>query len=563
MFPARCLMVKKILQFLEKEVGGLHQAAYLLASFAFLSHLLALVRDRLLAHIFGAGAQLDLYYAAFRIPDFIFITAGSLVSLSILVPLLIERREKGEGEEKTLINNLFSFFSLFIFLVSVIAFFVMPFLVSVVFPGFKAENIPQLVSLSRLLLLSPIFLGFSNLFGSVAQAHRRFFVYAIAPTLYNLGIILGIIAFASSYGVKGVAFGVVFGAFLHMIIQLPVIVSQGLIPKFSFDFSAIKYIILLSLPRTFTLSISYISILFLLALASFETVGSISIFSFSFNLQSVPLSVIGVSYSLAAFPTLARLFSNGEKQKFIDQMLTSARHIIFWSIPITVLFIVLRAQIVRVAFGSGEFDWFDTRLTAAALALFVISCVFQSLTLLFVRSYYSTGKTLKPLFINLFGGIITVFAAYFLISAFKSSSFFKFFIEALFRVEDIPGTEVLMLPLAYSIGSFFTGLLLWVAFERDFARFSKPLLTTFFHTFSSSVIMGFYTYLSLNFLSLIFDIQTFVGIFLQGFFSCIVGIVIGILVLELLDNVELKEVTTAFKEKIWKVKAISPDADLG
>ncbi|MDP2704966.1 MAG: lipid II flippase MurJ [Patescibacteria group bacterium] len=555
-------MVKKIFYFLQKEVGGLHQAAYLLAVFAFLSLLLALVRDRLLAHFFGAGQALDIYYAAFRIPDFIFVTVGSLVSLSILVPLLVERGGRDVREEKSLIDNLFTFFFLLIFLVSAIAFFLVPVLVPILFPGFDLSLIPQLVFLTRLLLLSPILLGFSNLFGSIAQAHRRFFVYAIAPTLYNLGIILGTLIFSSLYGIAGVGFGVILGSFLHMAIQIPVIARYGLLPVFSFNFSSVKHILLLSLPRTFTLSISHLSTLLLLALASLQTTGSISVFSLSFNLQSVPLSVIGVSYSLAAFPTLARFFSEGKQKEFLDEVLTSARHIIFWSVPVAVLFIVLRAQIVRVIFGSGEFDWSDTRLTAAALALFAISCFFQSLTLLFVRGYYSAGQTLKPLLLNLFGGVSTVFFAYFLTKLFSTLPVFRFFVESLLRVEGIPGTEVLMLPLAYSFGALLTGLLLWVFFELDFGKFSKDLVVTLFHSFSASVIMGFYTYLLLNFLSRFLNLDTFVGIFFQGLLAGITGIVIGIFVLQLLQNRELKEVTVALREKIWKVRAVSPDTDL-
>lgn len=554
-------MVRKIFYFLQKEVGGLHQAAYLLAVFAFFSLVLALVRDRLLAHFFGASQELDIYYAAFRIPDFIFVTAGSLVSLSILVPLLVEKSGKDPLEEKALINSLFTFFSLLIVTVSIVAFILIPFLVPIIFPGFDPNLIPRLVFLSRLLLLSPILLGFSNLFGSIAQAHRRFFVYAIAPTLYNLGIIIGAL-FSSMYGIVGVGMGVILGSFLHMVIQIPVIIRYNLLPTLSFNFSSVRRILLLSLPRTFTLSISHLSTLFLIAFASLQTAGSISVFSFSFNLQSVPLSIIGVSYSLAAFPTLARFFSEGKHKEFLNEVLTGARHIIFWSVPVAVLFIVLRAQIVRVIFGSGEFDWSDTRLTAAALALFAISCFFQSLTLLFVRGYYSAGQTLKPLSLNLLGGISTVFFAYFFTNIFTTHSFFRSFVESLLRVEGIPGTEVLMLPLAYSLGTLLTGLLLWVFFERDFGKFSKDLVVTFFHSFSASVIMGFYAYLSLNFLSQFLNLDTFVGIFLQGLLAGITGIIIGVFVLQLLKNRELKEVASALRQKIWKIRAVSPDTDL-
>lgn len=554
-------MVNKLLHFLNQEVNGLHQAAYLLGFFAFLSQILALVRDRILAHIFGAGETLDLYYAAFRIPDFIFVTAASIVSLSILVPFLVEEMGRGREEAKRFVDSIFSFFFFFILCISLIAFFSIPYLLPFVFPGFSPTHIDALVTLSRILLLSPILLGFSNLLGSITQANRRFFVYAMSPLLYNLGIILGIIFLSPLLGITGVVLGVVLGALLHLLVQMPAVVASGLLPRLtlSINSKAIKKVLLLSLPRTFTLSISSLVVLIFLGIASLQSEGSISVFNFSYNLQSVSLSIIGVSYSLAAFPTLARLFSKGSTKEFLAHVLTSARHIIFWSVPATVLFVVLRAQIVRVVLGSGEFDWSDTRLTAAALALFIISVVFQSLVLLFVRGYYSAGRTWKPLFINLFSGAVSVGAVLYLTYAFEHFSFFRFFIESLFRVEDLPGTEILMLPLAFSFGSIVNGLLLWLSFELDFERFSAPLLTTFFHTTAASVIMGFYTYLSLNFLSRIFDLDTFLGVFSQGFLAGAVGIVIGILVLQLLQNQELEEISAAFKKKIWKAKVLGDE----
>ncbi|MEK7514403.1 MAG: lipid II flippase MurJ, partial [Patescibacteria group bacterium] len=529
--------------------------------FAFLSQLLALIRDRLLAHTFGAGKALDIYYAAFRIPDLIFVTAASIVSLSILIPFIVEVRERGKEETKRLINSIFSFFFLFIGTVSLIAFFLIPFLLPKLFPGFSPADISYLIFLSRLLLLSPIFLGFSNLLGSITQAHRQFFIYALSPLLYNLGIIGGIIFLAPLWGITGIVIGVLLGALFHFLIQVPSVFSLGLFPHptFSLDFSSIRKIIFISLPRTFTLSVSNIEIFVLLGFASLYTAGSISVFNLSYNLQSISLSIIGVSYSLAAFPTLARLFSKGEKKEFLEHILVSARHIIFWSVPLAVLFIVLRAQIVRVVLGSGLFDWGDTRLTAAALALFTISVVFQSLELLFTRGYYSAGKTFAPFIASLTSGVITISFAFYLNFVFQTSSSFRFFVESLLRVEDLPGTVILMLPLAYSIGACFNSLLLGILFHIDFRGFSFPLIKTFFHSFAASVIMGFYAYLSLNFLGSFLDLDTFSGIFLQGLGAGIVGVSIGILVLQLLDNEEFKEVSDALHRKVPTPRLVSPE----
>ena len=556
-------MVERIFKILYKEFSGLHQAAFLLGIFAIASQTLALVRDRLFAHFLGAGTTLDLYYAAFRIPDFIFVSVASLVSITVLIPLIIERMNDNEEKVKVLINNVFTAFLIGIILISAVIFFLVPSLNAIIFSGFSNAEQDTLVVLTRILLLSPILLGISNLFGSVTQTFRRFFVYALSPVFYNIGIIAGMLFLYPLWGVTGLVWGVVFGALLHLAIQIPVIVKQGFLPKiiFSLNKQLLQRVILLSLPRTLGLSAHQIAFFVLIGLASLMVEGSISIFSFSWNLQSVPLAIIGVSYSVAAFPTLARLFSNNEVDKFVKNILVATRHIFFWSLPVVVLFIVLRAQIVRTILGTGEFGWTETRLTAAALALFVVSLVAQSLVLLFVRGYYAAGKTMKPLLVNILsaGGIIV--SAYFLINLFESSQFFKDFIEVLFRVEDIPGTSVLMLPLAYSIGMLINAIVLFFMFDRDFHTNAKTLYRTFWHSFSGAIVMGFVAYQALQYFDDIFDLETFMGIFLQGFISGVIGIIAGIILLRLMGSEELYEVGRSLHSKFWKARPVAPEQD--
>lgn len=554
-------MVKKFLNFFSKEINGLHEAAYLLGFFAFLSQLLALVRDRMLAATFGAGRDLDIYYSAFRIPDFIFVTVASLVAISVLVPFIIEKINISAEEGKRLIDNIFSFFFLLIITVSLIAFFLVPYLIPFIFKGFDSSDFPELITLTRILLLSPILLGLSNFFGSITQVYRRFLIYSISPLVYNLGIILGIIFLYPVFGLKGLVYGVLLGALLHLSIQIPFVIKQGMFPKFkfNFDFKEIKKIMFLSIPRTFTLGITQITTIFLIALATFMKEGSVAIFNFSLNLQSVPLAIIGVSYSIAAFPALASFFSNGQRDKFLNEILTSARHIIFWSIPISVLFVVLRAQVIRTILGAGEFNWDNTRLTAAALALFAFSAVAQGLVLLFVRGYYAMGNTKKPLIIGTVSGFLIIGLSYLFVKLFSSHLVFQYFIESLFRVSDIDGTVVLMLPLGYSLAVFINCILLWICFGKEFAGFTKSLRVTLFHTFSASVVMGFASYLGLNIFDNLFNLNTTFGIFMQGFLSGIVGIIAGIIILKLLKNKELEEIWTTLHHKIWKAKPLPAD----
>ncbi len=554
-------MVKKFLNLFNKEINGLHEAAYLLGFFAFLSQLLALIRDRLLASNFGAGHDLDLYYSAFRIPDFIFVTVASLVAISVLVPFIIEKVNISVEEGKKFIDNVFSFFFLLITGVSLIVFFLVPYLIPKIFQGFLATDFPELIVLTRILLLSPILLGLSNFFGSITQVYKRFVIYSISPLVYNLGIIFGIFFLVPIFGLKGLVYGVVLGALMHLLIQIPFVIKQGMFPKFkfNFDFSGIKKVMILSVPRTFTLGITQITTIFLIAMATFMKEGSVAIFNFSLNLQGVPLSIIGVSYSIAAFPTLAKYFTTGEREKFLTEIITSARHIIFWSIPISILFIVLRAQIVRTILGAGEFSWSNTRLTAAALALFAFSAVAQGLILLFVRGFYAMGNTKKPLIIGSISGVLIIGLSYFFIKLFESHLMFQYFIESLFRVSDIEGTAVLMLPLGYTLAVFINCILLWIYFGRQFVGFTKSLRLTLFHTFSASVIMGLVSYLGLNIFDNLFDINTVFGIFMQGFLAGLLGIVVGIIILKLLNNRELKEIWTTLHHKIWKVKPLPAD----
>ncbi len=557
-------MVSAILKILHRETGGLHQAAFLLGFFAFLSQILALVRDKLLAYTFGAGPSLDLYYAAFRVPDFLFVTIGSLVSLSILIPFLVNEYEKGEEKARQFINDIFSFFLLFIVLVSGVVFLLSPFLIRSVFPGFDGEEQVQVISIMRILLLSPILLGVSNLLGSLTQSRNRFFVYSMSPLVYNLGIIFGVVVLFPRLGLQGLALGVVLGAFLHLAIQVPTVAHLQLLPKFTLkpQFRNIQRVAKISFARTIILSASHVAIFFLLSLASLMSKGSISVFSLAFNLQSVPLSIFGVSYSMAAFPTLAKLSASGEKDKFLSHFLSSAQQILFWVVPSSVLFIVLRAHIVRIVLGAGLFDWTATRLTAAVLALFCVSLVLQALTLLFVRGLYALGSTGKPFYVTVTSSALMVLFSYGLVHLFNTFSLFRYFIESLLKISDIPGASVTMLALGFTLGSLIEGVWIWIIFHKLCKGFSLPLLSSLFRISSSSIVMGFVTFLSLRFFGTIFSLDKFFGVLMQATVSALLGILVFVATLSLLKSPELTAVFGTVKQKFWRSKIISPDSEL-
>ena len=560
--------MEKILKIFTKESGSINQAAFFLGGLTLFSQILALFRDRSFAHFIGPSSSLDAYYAAFRVPDIIFICVASLASITVLIPFIVGKMDgnKVTEEARKYFNDVFTVFFFLMVLVASGAFFLMPYLVDFITPGFNPLYQGEVVILSRIMLLSPILMGLSNLFGTVTQLFRKFFIYSLSPIFYNVGIIIGVIFFYPIFGIYGLALGVVLGALMHFGIQVLSSHYCGFTPRFSVfpftvNFKDIKNIALTSLPRTLGLAFNNIALIFIIAMASFLKSGSISIFNFSFNLQSVPLNIIGISYAVAAFPTLVKSFSSGKKEEFKKNLKEASRAIVFWSLPVIFLFIVLRAQIVRVILGSGSFSWDNTRLVAAALAIFSVSILAQGMITLLSRSYYATGNTKRPLWVNFFCSVSIIVLSFVFISLFQNVPLFHFFIESLLKVSDIPGTEVLMLPLAYSVGTILNFILHWIFIKKDFMPNESFITQTFFQSLGASFFLGMVSYFSLNILSPVFGTTTFWGVFLQGFISGILGIAVAIVVLYLLKSKELKDLVQTLTTKFWRAKVIAPSQE--
>ncbi len=558
-------MIRKTFARLHKEVSGIHDAAYLLAGFALLSILLALVRDKLLAHSFGAGVELDMYYAAFRIPDLVYTIVASMVSVFILIPFLAKK--KNDEERKDLIHTLLLVFGVLLVLVSGLVYIFTPTIIQYFFSEMTLRGYaPQMIVLVHILLLQPVILGLSSILSSVVQYYGKYFIYALAPLLYNIGIIVGIVFLVPKYGLMGLGYGVLLGAVLHLLVQLPSFFALGFGKNIRFN--ALKdslSVVTVSLPRTIALSANQLTLFVLVVMAGSMSEGSIAIFTLAFNLQAAPLSIVGVSYSTAAFPTLSRLYAKNEIRKFVNQVTVAMRHIIFWSLPIIALIVVLRAHIVRVVYGSGAFDWTDTRLTAAALALFVLSLVSQSIVLLLVRAYYAAGRTIKPQVLSIFSAILTVILAVIFTKAYTKSEYLRNFIEAMTRTLDAGNTIVLMLPLAYSISSIITVFLFMWIFMYDFRKGTERVRRTILEALVGAFAIGGATYATLQAItaSNIMTINTLLEIFIQGAVAGIVGIGIGIITLWLIGNREVRTAWEVLHHKFWKHKGkIIADTDI-
>ncbi|MEY4440508.1 MAG: hypothetical protein RLY49_134 [Candidatus Parcubacteria bacterium] len=548
-------MVERIKTVLQTQIKGLHQAAYILGIFAIMSQVFALLRDRLLASTFGAGTQLDMYYAAFRLPDMLYVLLAAFFSVSILVPKVVEK-ENNKKELQRYFDSIFTFVAILFLILGALSWILAPLFLKLVVPNLFS---PELLLMTRILILQPIILSMSGFFASFAQAQKKFLLYSISPILYNVGIILGIIFLYPLYGMYGLVIGVVVGALLHVGILAPFMRSVYM-PKFArIYFSDIKNLILHSIPRTFAMMSNQLLLVCITFFASMLSAGSIAIFNLAYNLQSVPLSIIGVSYSLAAFPSLALFFQEKRFDEFYELLSRAMRHVFFWSLPIVAFFIVLRAQIVRVILGSGNFDWNETILVAASLALFTISLVAQSASQVLIRAFYATGRTVYPFLATAISFCITIICMSVLfIPNLISTDTVRYF-EVLFRVDLVESSLVLLLPLAFTIGQWilFFGLILGIGQIQKI--FSKQFFKSIFESMLGAGVIAIVSYLGLQFLSGVFDLNTFVGIASQGIISGIAGMLAGFIFLVVIGNKEISTVLSVGLNKFRTKPEVLPE----
>jgi len=535
-------MVRRLLERIAAPVRGLHQAAYLLAALTLASQALALLRDRTFAHTFGAGEVLDLYYAAFRVPDLVFALVASLVSAYVLIP-----RITGMDREST--RKLLSESATFLFgvggLICIVLAVFMPQFLSFLYPSLATSAYQsEFILLARILLVQPILLGLSGVLGSVTQVHRRFVLFALSPVFYNLGIILGAVFLYPLWGLPGIGIGVVIGALAYLLVNVPVIIGAGVMPTFKIPkFALMMPVIRDSIPRSLALGMGSVTALVLTAFASRVGTGSVSVFTFASNLEAVPLALIGSSYAVAAFPALSEASALERRDEFTRILSSSARHIILWSVVSLGLIVVLRAHLVRVILGTGAFDWNATRLTAALLAVLAVGLVAQGLVLLFSRALYAVRQSWQPLFYQTVGGVLTVvFALAFLA---MPDSEFSASLAALLKVGDVPGTAVLLIALAATLGQIFLAVFSLIALRNVSPGLFRTLTRPLVDGSIAALVGGAAAYAMLMLEGGIAPLTTLMSVFTQGLVAGLVGLVFSALALYFVENEEFRIVTSA------------------
>ena len=354
------------------------------------------------------------------------------------------------------------------------------------------------------------------------------------------------------------------GALGHMLIQWPLVQKSNLSFSFNFafDWADIRSILKLSFPRAVTLSLGQIVLLVLVGIASFMTSGSVSVFQFAYNLQAVPLSIIGVSYSVAAFPMLAELYAKQQFDLFKHHLATALRHVIFWSVPAIALIIVLRAQLVRVVLGSGAFDWADTRLTAAVLAILSLTLLAQVVNLLIIRAFYASGHTWIPFWVTFFGSVLAVISAVSFYLVYQAHNEIHFAISTFVRLEGVTGSEVLALAFGYSLAVVIQSIVLFMVFIRMLDFKFIGMWRTLIVSFMAASVGGISAYVALNFFVVGVNPTTLIGIFLQGALSGVIGLIGIVLTYAGFNSPELREVYASFHKRLFRTDVVAPQEEI-
>lgn len=478
--------------------------AIIIASFSLLSRVLGLVRDRLLFSRFGAGDTLDMYYAAFRLPDLVFNTLILGALSAAFVPVFLEYWHKDKKEAWRIANTVLNTTLAILFVFGLAAFYFAPEIVQLIAPGFDLSKRLATAELTRIMLIGILFLGLSNVASSILNAFKRFTAFAVSPVMYNLGIIAGILILVPMFGIKGLAWGVVVGSFFHFFVQLPSIARLGFKYRFSLDWKnrGVRKIEKLMLPRTFGLAISQINQMVNTIIGSTLAAGSVAVFNAANNLQSVPIGIFAIPVAIAYFPVFSEAWVRKDMPHLIRSFSQAFRRLLFIAVPTAIFMILLRAHIVRLVLGSGEFDWPATIITARALAFFAISLFAQCLIPLIARAFYSLHDTKTPVIVNVFALALNAALAF-----------------PLSRVYGIAG-----LALSFSIASIVNLLVLWLLLHHRLGELdNKRIIRSSFFICALAVVSGWALYGTLHLAAPLVDTRTGAGLLIQALAAGLVG----------------------------------------
>ncbi len=390
---------------------SLARAGLLVTGAFFAARVLGWIRLLVISTTFGASADLDAFFAAFRIPDLIFqlVAAGALGTA--LIPVIAGLFASDENARAWRVTSTVANLMLAALAVlSVVVFVFAPWIIPAITPGFDPAQMDLTVTLSRIMLLSPILLALGSVANSVLNARHHFLAPAIAPIAYNLAIIAAALFLAPLIGVTGLAIGVVIGSVLLLAIQVPPLFRGGFryVPRVDLRDAAARQTLLLMGPRAVGLGVGQLSLVISTALASLLVTGSITAYNIAFTVLQIPIGIIGVPLGIVALPAMATELARGSVKRYTDLLVKSLRLILFVMLPMTAFGIVLRRQVITLLFDYGQFDAQAVDLTSDALFFFLLGLASESLLVILARAFYAGRDTRTPVIAAIIAVVVNV-----------------------------------------------------------------------------------------------------------------------------------------------------------
>lgn len=539
-------MIQKILNIKTKTVG---LASFILMGSYLASAALGLLRDRLLAGKFGAGNELDIYYAAFVAPDLIALLLILGAASSAVIPIFNSYLAKSKEDAFEYVSNLLNVFLVFLIAVCLIFIIFAPYFISLIAPGFSEAKKADAVALTRIMFLSPIILGISNIISGLLQVFHKFLATALAPIMYNAGIIIGILFLTPIFGIVGLAWGVVLGGFFHLITQIPVFFRSGF--RFRKIFQPTHLGILktfkLMAPRSLGLAAGQLNTVAITAIASTLSAGTLAVFNLANNLSSILTNAVAVSLSTAVFPAMSVAYSTENKQDFRKKFSVAFGQIIFLAIPASLLIFLLRAQIVRIVLGSGKFGWLDTRLTAACLGIFSASLLAQGMIFLLSKTFYALHNTKVPAVISGATVAFNVLISLLFVRLIAVFPPFADFLRAVMKLQGIENISVLGIALAFAITMNLEAILLLFFLAKKSIIFEfTEIIKSFVKILTATIGMGITAIFARQVAGYFVNMQSFLGVLSQFIATAVAGAVVYIAISFLLKSRELEIIKESF-----------------
>jgi putative peptidoglycan lipid II flippase len=519
--------------FLNNESKTIVGAAAIVGVLSFASRVVGLIRDRILLGEFGAGDVLDAYYAAFKLPDLLFglLVIGSLSAsfIPIFTKYFFAAFKRERAWQFT--SNVLNLLALSMAALSVILFLFAGPLSTLIAPGFDPPKQGMVADMTRVMLLAQFILALSVVFGSALQGMKRFLIFSLAPILYNVGIIIGAVWLTDIIGTIGLAWGVVLGALLHFLLQLYGVLQAGYRWQLLLHWrdEDTQEMLRLTGPRMLGIAVSQINFVILTVIATTLAAGSVTIFQVAYNIQFFAVGTIGISYAIAVFPTLVEAAGQHDRDRFISTFEHTVRQVLFFMIPLSLVFLVLRAQIVRVVAGAGAFDWTATILAADTLAFFTFSFAAQALVFVLARAFFAYRDTATPLVAGLVAGLFSLIAALWFSQHFG----------------------VVGLAIAYSLGAIVNVVLLWMPLRQRMGTLHEYSILRSLYVIAVAGLGCVVTMQALKPLVVkVIAIDTFLGVLAQGVIAGGAGLLVYALICYGLKSPELAEFASGLRRRI-------------